>query len=301
MTGRKTTERKAHLDGIAISLLLVCCLFWGAQQVLIKATLAELPPFFQASVRFIGATALLLAWCTWRNTPLWGRDGSLKPGLIAGMLFAGEFAAIYAGLQFTSASRLTVFLYTSPFWVAVLVPVWVPAEKMGGWQWLGLLLAFCGVALAMFDGFSSSIPGHWVGDVLALAAGLGWGLTTVVIRTSVLAKLGAEKLLFYQIAISAVLLAVVSLATGERWQHAWSGFAISSMLIQTVVGAFISYLTWMWLLGRYPATKISGFVFLTPLSALLVGGLWLGEALTLPLMLGLACVAAGMLLVNRRN
>lgn len=294
-------ERKTHLDGVAVSLLLVCCLFWGAQQVLIKATLAELPPFFQASVRFIGATALLLAWCAWRKIPLWGRDGSLKPGLIAGVLFAGEFAAIYAGLQFTSASRLTVFLYTSPFWVAVLVPLWVPAEKMGKWQWLGLFLAFCGVALAMFDGFSSAMPGHWVGDLLALAAGLGWGLTTVVIRTSVLAKLGAEKLLFYQIAISAVLLAIVSLATGERWQHTWSGFAISSMLIQTVVGAFISYLTWMWLLGHYPATKISGFVFLTPLCALLVGSLWLGEALTLPLMLGLACVAVGMLLVNRRN
>ncbi len=294
-------ERKTHLDGIAVSLLLVCCLFWGVQQVLIKATLAELPPFFQASLRFIGATALLVLWCKWRNIPLWGRDGSLKPGVIAGLLFAVEFAFIYLGLQYTSASRLTVFLYTSPFWVAVLVPLWVPSEKMGKWQWLGLMLAFCGVALAMFDGFSSTLPGHWVGDVLALAAGLGWGLTTVVIRTSILAKLSAEKLLFYQIAISAVLLTLVSWVVGERWQHTWSGFAIASMLIQTIVGAFISYLAWMWMLGRYPATKISGFVFLTPLSALLVGSLWLGEALTLPLMLGLVCVAVGMLLVNRKN
>jgi drug/metabolite transporter (DMT)-like permease len=294
-------ERKTHLDGIAVALLLACCLFWGAQQVLIKATLAELPPFYQASWRFIGATALLMLWCKWRNIPLWGRDGSLKPGIIAGLLFAVEFAAIYMGLQFTSASRLTVFLYTSPFWVAVLVPLWVPAEKIGKWQWLGLILAFCGVALAMFDGFSSALPGHWKGDLLALAAGLGWGLTTVVIRTSVLSKLSAEKLLFYQISIGAVLLTVVSLAVGERWQHTWSGFAISSMLIQTVVGAFISYLAWMWMLGRYPATKISGFVFLTPLSALLVGSLWLGEALTLPLILGLACVAVGMFLVNRKN
>ena len=297
-------ERKAHLDGTAVSLLLACCLFWGVQQVLIKATLAELPPFFQASVRFIGATALLVLWCKWRNIPLWGRDGSLKPGVIAGLLFAVEFAFIYMGLQYTSASRLTVFLYTSPFWVAVLVPLWVPSEKMGKWQWLGLMLAFCGVALAMFDGFSSPIPKsprRWLGDLLALAAGLGWGLTTVMIRTSVLAKVSAEKLLFYQIGIGAVLLTIGSLAAGERWQHTWSGFAISSMLIQTVVGAFISYLAWMWMLGRYPATKISGFVFLTPLSALLVGSLWLGEALTLPLILGLACVAAGMLLVNRRH
>jgi drug/metabolite transporter (DMT)-like permease len=177
----------------------------------------------------------------------------------------------------------------------------VPAEKIGKWQWLGLILAFCGVTLALFDGFSSAQPGHWKGDLLALAGGLGWGLTTVVIRTSVLAKLSPEKLLFYQIAISAVLLPFASLALGENWTPTWSTFAISSMLIQTVLGAFISYLAWMWLIGRYPATKISGFVFLTPLFALLVGSLWLGEPLTLPLMLGLACVAVGMLLVNRRN
>lgn len=295
------TECKTHLDGMAVSLLVVCCLFWGAQQVLIKATLAELPPFFQASLRFIGATVLLTLWCKWRRIPLWGRDGSLKPGVVAGLLFSVEFSAIYMGLQFTSASRLTVFLYTSPFWVAVLVPVWVPAEKIGKWQWLGLMLAFCGVTFAMFDGFNHALPGHWKGDLLALAGGLGWGLTTVVIRTSVLAKLSAEKLLFYQISISAVLLPIVSLMLGERWQHSWSSFAISSMLVQTVVGAFISYLTWMWLIGRYPATKISGFVFLTPLFALLLGSLWLGEALTLPLVLGLAGVAVGMLLVNRKS
>ncbi len=296
-----TTERKTHLDGIAVSLLVVCCLFWGAQQVLIKATLAELPPFYQASLRFIGATALLMLWCKWRKIPLWGRDGSLKPGAIAGLLFAVEFSAIYMGLQFTSASRLTVFLYTSPFWVAVLVPLWVPAEKIGKWQWLGLILAFCGVTLALFDGFKSAQAGHWKGDLLALAGGLGWGLTTVVIRTSVLSKLSPEKLLFYQIAISAALLPVVSLAVGESWQHSWSTFAVSSMVIQTVLGAFISYLAWMWMLSRYPATKISGFVFLTPLFALLLGNLWLGEALTLPLILGLVGVAVGMLLVNRKS
>jgi drug/metabolite transporter (DMT)-like permease len=123
----------------------------------------------------------------------------------------------------------------------------------------------------------------------------------VVIRTSVLSKLSPEKLLFYQISISAALLPIVSVFMGESWQQTWSGFAISSMLIQTVVGAFISYLAWMWMLSRYPATKMSGFVFLTPLFALLIGNLWLGEALTVPLIFGLVCVAVGMLLVNRKS
>lgn len=296
-------ERKPHLDSIAIMLLIACCLFWGAQQVLVKATLAELPPIFQASLRFCGATLLLLVWCKVRAIPLWQRDSSLIPGLLAGLLFAVEFGCIYGGLQYTSASRLTVFTYTSPFWVAVLVPLWVPTEKVGKTQWLGLILAFCGVAVALSDGLTQGEggAGHWRGDALALAAGLFWGLTTVVIRTSVLAHLSAEKLLFYQVGVSTLMLPWVSRALGETWAPVWSAFAITSMLIQTVLGAFISYLAWMWLLGRYPATKISGFVFLTPVFALLIGSVWLGEAITLPLVVGLSLVAAGMLLVNRKN
>ena len=61
------TARKSHLDTFAVSMLLVCCLFWGLQQVLIKATLTEIPPLFQASLRLAGATVLLWLWCRWRG------------------------------------------------------------------------------------------------------------------------------------------------------------------------------------------------------------------------------------------
>ena len=52
-------DRKEHLDAFAIGLLIVCCAFWGFQQVLVKATLADLPPVFQAGVRFVGTTVVL--------------------------------------------------------------------------------------------------------------------------------------------------------------------------------------------------------------------------------------------------
>ena len=68
-----------------------------------------------------------------------------------------------------------------------------------------------------------------------------------------------------------------------------------------MIGAFASYLAWMWMLGRYPATKISVFVFLTPLFALLFGALWLKESVTPGLMAALAAVAVGIVLVNRQR
>ena len=82
--------------------------------MLVKATLADLPPVFQAGVRFMGTTVVLWLWCRWRGIALFERDGSLWPGLLAGCLFSMEFFCLFTGLQYSAASRLTVFLYTSP-------------------------------------------------------------------------------------------------------------------------------------------------------------------------------------------
>ncbi len=289
--------RKDHLDTLAVSMLLVCCMFWGFQQVLVKATVAELPPVFQSAVRGAGATLLLWLWCQWRGVHLFARDGSLWAGLLVGCLFATEFAFIYIGLQHTSASRLTVFLYTSPFWVAALVPFFIQTERLRPVQWLGMACAFAAVVFALREGFGG---GGAMGDLMGLAAGAFWGLTTVAIRATNLTRLAAEKLLFYQLAVSTVVLVLLSHLMGEPWGGEWSHFAIGSVAVQTVVGAFASYLAWMWMLGHYPATKISAFVFLTPLFALLFGMLWLGEAVTLTLALSLGLVAVGIVLVNRK-
>ncbi len=295
------TTRKDHLDGLAIGLLIVCCLFWGFQQTLIKTTVAEVPPLWQASLRFAGATLLLMLWCRLRNIPLWARDGTLPAGLLAGLLFTGEFACIYLGIHATTASRITVFLYTSPFVVALLLPRWVPAEKLSPPQWLGLLMAFAGVALAFSEGFAPSAGQHWHGDLLGLLAGLFWGLTTLVLRTSKLASAAPEKTLLYQIAVTAVLAPFISLALGETWSLQYSGWAWGSLALQTVVGAFASYLTWMWMLRHYPATQMSSFTFLTPVFALLLGALLLHEQLTPQLVLALLGVAVGIVLVNRKR
>ncbi|MFC5496536.1 DMT family transporter [Caenimonas terrae] len=296
------TQRKQHLDTLAVSLLLACCLFWGFQQILIKATVVEVPPLWQASIRFAGASVLLGLWCAVRGVKLSGPDGTLRPGLLAGALFAGEFACIYLGLRDTTASRLTVFLYTSPFVVALLLPRLVAAEKLRGLQWAGLLIAFGAVALAFAEGFFSGHAGprQLRGDALALAAGTLWGLTTLVIRASALATASAEKTLFYQVGVTALAAPVLSLLLGEHWSLSYSAQAWGSIGLQTAIGAFASYLAWMWLLRHYPATQMSSFTFLTPVFALVLGVLLLDEPLTPQLMLALCGVAVGIVLVNRR-
>ncbi|HQY39057.1 MAG TPA: DMT family transporter [Giesbergeria sp.] len=299
--------RKNHLDALAICILLACCMLWGFQQVLVKATVAEVAPVFQAFVRFALATVAVAAWCLWRGVPLGNARepvGATRAGLLAGSLFACEFACIYVGLQFTTASRLTVFLYCAPFWVALLLPRFIPGEGLRGWQWLGLAGAFVGVGLAMGDGLlgpaNAALPRAWLGDLLGLMGGLLWALTTVVLRSTSLGHVAPAKQLFYQVAVSTAVLPLLSLALGERWSFDFSAFATMSLLVQALLGAFASYLAWMWMLAHYPATKISVFVFLTPVFALMFGAWWLGELVTPGLLAALALVAAGIVLVNRR-
>ncbi|RZL61180.1 MAG: DMT family transporter [Variovorax sp.] len=294
-------QRKTHLDSLAITLLVACCAFWGLQQILIKTTVVEVPPLWQASIRMTGAVVLLWLWCVARKVPLFERDGSLPGGLLVGALFAGEFVCIYIGLQYTSASRLTVFLYTSPFWVALLLPRWVPAERLRGVQWAGLAIAFGAVIVAFSESFGHSSSSQLHGDALGLAAGMLWGLTTLALRTTKVATVRAEKALFYQVGVTAAICPLISLALGESWRLDYSALAWGSIALQTVIGAFASYLTWMWLLQHYPATQMSSFTFLTPLFALVFGVVLLKEPLTLQLVLALTGVALGIMLVNRRR
>jgi drug/metabolite transporter (DMT)-like permease len=87
---------------------------------------------------------------------------------------------------------------------------------------------------------------------------------------------------------------------GEPWRLDYSAQAWGSIALQSAVGAFASYLAWMWMLRHYPATQMSTFTFLTPVFALVFGVVLLGEPLTLKLVLALAGVAAGIVLVSRR-
>jgi len=222
-------------------------------------------------------------------------------GLVAGTLFAVECVCIFLGLQYSGAARVSVFLYTSPLWVAVALHYLLPSERLVFRQWLGLFFAFCAVFFTLREGFlAPAQPSQWIGDVLGLLAGMFWGMTTVVIRTSNLMRITPEKLLMYQVGFSGLTLPVVSLLIGERWYWDWSTTTQVSMALQIVVGAFLTYLIWMWILGRYPATKVSVFTFLTPVFALIFGAMWLGEPVTFTLLAALALVGAGIVLVNRK-
>ena len=296
-----TSARRTQLDSLAVSLLVACSAIWGLGQVAAKIGLTAIPPMLQGGVRSLGAALLLLLWSWMRDIDVRSRDGTLGAGLLAGTLFALEFACIFGGLQFTTASRMTVFIYLAPFVVAAGMPLIARSEGLGGGQWLGLLTAFGGVVWAFEEGLSnpSAGPLQWLGDALGIGAGLFWGMTTLVLRGSRLATTVPEKTLLYQLLVSGLALGAAGLWRGEVWPPHPGWQALASLGFQMVVVSFASYLVWFWLVRHYPATRISTFTLLTPLFGLLAGVLLLGDPLTRRLLLALAAVCLGIWLVNR--
>ncbi len=293
--------RKDHLDALAVALMLACCVLWGLQQVVVKLTLPGLPPFLQAAVRSAIAAVLVWGWSLARGIPLLGRDRTLGPGLAAGTLFALEFVSIYAALPRTDAARVSVFLYTAPFLVALMLPRFVPSERLDRVQLAGLACAFVALAWAFQEGFTSPRRSQWQGDALSVAAAFFWAATTLVIRTTRLAHAQPEKTLFYQLALSAVAIGLLAWAVGERWPEAGLSVATwGSLLFQSLVVAFASYLAWFWLLRHYPATRLSAFAFLTPVFGLGFAAALLGETIGARLFVALAFIAIGIRAVNRK-
>lgn len=296
------TPRRPQLDGLAIALMLSCCVLWGLQQVVVKATLPALPPFLQGATRSAIGAVLVCVWSRARGIPLFDRDRSLLPGLVAGLLFGLEFLCIYAALPLTDASRVSVFVYTAPFVVAVLLPRFVPSERLSLLQTGGMVCAFLALGYAFQEGFTSPRRTQSLGDGLAVGAAVLWGLTTIVIRTTRLASVAPEKTLVYQLGVGAALSWLASLLAAERWPvNGLPAWAWGSLAFQSVVVAFASYLTWFWLLRHYPATRLSAFSFLTPVFGLLFAALALGESIGGRLIVAMLFVAVGIVLVNRKG
>jgi len=294
---------RERLDLPAVAALLLCCALWGLNQVAIKAALPEVPALIQLSIRTLVACALLLGWMQWRGVGWSLRDGTLWPGLLAGVLFAVEFGLIFIGLQYTTAARSVVFINTSPFIVALMLAWLLPAERLRPLQTAGLVIAFAGVAFAFSEPAPQAGRWPWLGDTMIIVAAVLWGLTTMVLRGSRLSTALPEKTLLYQLLVSGAALGAASFAAGEalpRDVSALSGLTLTSLAFQTVIVTFGSYLVWFWLVRHYPATRLSASTLLTPVFGLLAGVLLLGEPATPRLLLALVAVAIGIALVNRR-
>jgi drug/metabolite transporter (DMT)-like permease len=289
------------IDSRAGGLMFVLCAVWGLQQVAIKAAAPDIAPILQIAIRS-GCAAVMVALLVFaRGERLSLNDGSWRPGILVGVLFALEYLLVGEGLRYTSASHMVIFLYTAPIFAALGLHWKLPAERLKPVQWVGIAIAFAGIVAA----FSGRTPGpansdmgaSLLGDLLGLLGGAVWGATTVVVRCSSLARIPATQTVLYQLVGAFVLLLAAAMMLGQTGIR-FTPLTVSSLLFQIFFVSFISFLAWFWLLTVYLASRLGVLSFMTPLFGIAFGVWLLDEPLEVNFIVGALLVLAGIVLVS---
>jgi drug/metabolite transporter (DMT)-like permease len=278
-------------------LVLLVCLLWGGSIPFIRLSEGGLPPLLLATGRVALATLLLWAYTRLTREPVLLPRAYFWHGVILGVLFGLTMLFLYLGLVFTNASRGTIFYSTKPFWVAVGAHFLVD-DRLTPLKIAGLTVALTGVYFA-FLGPSPSAPGADLGNLMEIAAALFFSATALYTKWLSL----REKLNHYQTLFPMMLFALPILLISTLLFE-W-GYPIKPGLMDLVgfgyqsLGAqFLAYILWFWLIYRYPVSQVASFTFLVPMVGVILSALFLGERTPATLWLGLALVAAGIVLVN---
>jgi drug/metabolite transporter (DMT)-like permease len=300
VTASLSTPAQRPLSAAAVAIMLLLCLSWGFNQVSVKLALPDFPPLLQAAIRSVGALLVVLIGVRIRGLAIFKRDGTLGAGIVLGVFFALEFVFINIGLTFTTATRAIIFLYTTPFFIALGATALL-GERLAPVQWAGMALSFGGVIAAIGIPQADVTTRVVIGDVMLIGGALAWAATTLVFKATRLADAPAEKSMVYQLAVSAPLLFLFAWLAGERMTHWPTALPLIAFTYQTVWVVGCTFLIYLVLMKSYAVSKLAAFTFITPLFGVAAGHYVLNEPLSAGFAVAVVLVIAGLVLVNQRG
>jgi len=280
------------LDLRAIALVLLLCLIWGVQQVVMKGVAADVAPIMQLAIRFAGAAIFFGVWVAAREGRRAFADGTLWSGLALGLMFSLEFVFAGSALIHTTAAHTIVFLYSAPIFTALGLQ-FLPEERLVGIQWMGIAAAFLGIVVAFVGPGGRPVPELIIGDLLALLGGAAWGLSNVVLRRGRVGGAYTAKTVLYQVGVAALVSFAFAAVTGQT-RLVLSGAAILALLFQTLFVSIFSYIVWFWLLRHYLTSRLMLLSLLTPLFGVIFGALLLREPIESRFAVGSLLVLVGI-------
>ena len=281
------------------AMLGVLSLVWGLAFVGIKEALAELSPSTLTILRFaiadVALLAIIAAWPAAR--PRFPR-GDLWRLIALGVTgVPGYHLALNWGEQRTSASVASLIVATAPVMVA-LGSAALLRERGSMRSWVGIALAFGGVAvLASADG-SSGTSTSLVGVLVSIVAPAMWA-AYVIIGKPLADRESAVRVTTGSMLIGSLcLLPFVSGATireiGDLSASGWLW-----MIQLGVASSVLGYFIFVWALGRMEAVKVSVFLYAVPVVALVSAWAILDEKLGVSMLFAAVMVIAGVVLAQQ--
>ena len=292
-------ERKDRIDALGGVFLLTFSMLLGLNQVLVKIVNTGFDPIFQAGLRSACAILPVLLYAWLRKKKLTVRDGSFGPGILCGIFFAAEFIFLFQSLEISSVARVSILFYTMPFWVTLAAHFLIPGEYLTKMRSLGIILAFLGVVIAIYQPSSDASAGSLQGDIYAILAAISWAGLLLVARLTKLNRAVPEMQLIYQLVVSAAVLLAISIFIDDVIRDV-TPMILGILAFQVLVIVCTGYVVWLWVLTIYPASDMASFGFLAPVFGVFFGWFILDEAITPFIILSLILVSIGIVLVNRK-
>jgi drug/metabolite transporter (DMT)-like permease len=255
----------------------------------VRFTVAELAPFWGATIRFAAATAIFAIVMLIRRIPL-PRGRTLGGLLLYGILgFGLSYALVYFAIRELTAGFTMIIMALTPlltFFFAVL-------HRLEPFRWralLGTLLALAGIALAFAGQADGSSPLWAVLFVIGGAA--SFAEATVILKmlppVSPVAANGVG------MAAGTLLLAVLSVVAGEAWLLPQGTQTWISVIYLIIFGSVAVYYLTVYIIQHWTATASSYVVVLAPFVTVPLGALLAGEEMTAGLLLGALLVLAAV-------
>ena len=296
---RGTAARGRDLGAAALILL---ALIWGYNWVVMKIGLGYAQPFtFSALRTFLGALSLFLVLIVLRRSL---RPQAIGFTIVIGLLQTTGFTGLLMwALQSGGAGKTSVLTYTMPFWLLLLAWAFL-GERLRGTQWLAAGLALAGLLLVLspwrLQGTFSS--------VLALAAGIAWAASAIVVKTLQKRRdVDLLSLTTWQMLFGSLPLVAIALLTGSG-QPEWSAPFIWALAYNVLLGNALAWLLWLFALRRLSAGAAGLGTLATPLIGVAAAWLQLGERPSAGEAAGMALIIAALatlsvrgLLVGRRE
>jgi len=281
---------------------LALCIVWSSTWLAIKVGLRDLPPISFVAIRFVIATAVLLAVSVGRVRLLPARGVDFLVLAVTGILmFALNYTLLFWGELYVSSGLAAVLQTTIPIFGMLFAHWMLPDEPLRLQKLAGALLAMGGVALIC--GRLLDFGGVWAfwGGVGISLGGSAAAFSNVLLKKRAL-TLSPAMLAAWQMFFGTVpLLILGALVDGNPANFHWSRMSIFCLLYLAIVGSSFTFLLLYWLLPRMSVTNLQTISLITPPGAVMLGWALGGEKFPLWSLFGAAGVLVGVWMIFRRT
>ena len=272
------------------------CIIFGSNAVAVKLAFSGLGVFTTACIRFAIAASVIFLWARFTGRTIALKKGQIHQVLVFSALFTVQLSLFYLGLSKSSASRGTLLSNLLPFFILFLAHFFIPGERINRRKFFGILLGFAGVVF-MFLEKKGVTAGFRAGDLIILLAVIIWSSSTIYLKRIINTFIPFQVVL-YSTLFSVPFFFVEALLWDGTMVTRLDVPVVGSLLYQSLISASFGFVAWNTMLQKYGAVSLHSFVFIMPIAGVALGGLVLGEPITVKILLALVLIVSGILVVH---